>query len=301
MKFLPILFFALLFIPSLTYAQVIQPNSLSVSPSLLQLDLAKDTSEANLTYTNTTSQTLEVSLSASDFAPLEDGYKISFLSQKDADNYKYSLSSWVDFSEKTILIPPNSKKTITVFIAKDKLTSGGHYATILAQMHSVKANDIQINSVLASLLFVRTNSGKEIDAASIVSMDTDGDLLTFPSSVTLRINNTGDSALTPYGLIQVKDSLNREVARGILNTDSQQVLPESIRSYTVRLRSLTLAFLPGRYHVVLTMHYGKKLIYATKSINVLSQGQLPYVQFILIIAIFLTIGLIFKRKLPRKS
>lgn len=276
-----------------------QKNALSVTPSLLQLDLATDKPEAQLTYTNTTNQTLIVSLSASDFAPLEDGYKLSFLSQKDAKNYQYSLSSWIDFSEKTLIIPPQSAKEVTVFIAKDKLTPGGHYATILASVTGDENSSVQINTVMASLLFVRTNTGLEKDEGNIAGISVDQDILNYPTVVSFRLNNTGDTALTPYGTLRITDPFNREISRGIVNIDSLQALPESIRQFDIPLQPTALAFLPGAYTVHLTIHFSKSKIYNVKTFSFFSQSQIPYAQILLVVCLLSLAVLLIRKNLPR--
>ncbi|MGH7246083.1 MAG: hypothetical protein ACREGI_04060 [Candidatus Levyibacteriota bacterium] len=277
-----------------------QPNSITVSPSLLQLDLSVDKPEGTLTYFNTSNDTIDLTLSASDFAPLEDGYKLSFLSQKDADNYKYSLSSWIDFGAKTLTLPPHSSKTVTVFIQKEKLTTGGHYATILAQMAGNTTDTLQIQGILASLLFVRANTGREKDDASIASLLADSDTLSFPKNMIFRFNNTGDTTLTPYGLITITDPFHRLVAKSIVNENSLQSLPESIRRFEVPLRFVALAYIPGVYTAHLTIHFGKTTINKDQTISFFSQGQIPYIQIFITIAFLYGMFLFVRRFLPRK-
>ncbi len=143
-------------------------QNITVTPSIISIDLATDQPQAALTYTNETAETIELHLSAADFAPLEDGYKLQFLEEKDARNYKYSLSSWVHFELNDMTLNPKEAKTIKVFIDKDRLTTGGHYGTIQAKWtRSKDKSQVPTNIILSSLLFVRTAHGNETEEAQI--------------------------------------------------------------------------------------------------------------------------------------
>src|ERR1035437_6642408 len=108
-------------------------KGITVSPSIIHIDLASDQPKYELTYTNNTNTNINLVLSVQDFSELEANYQLNFLSQKDAANYKYSLASWISFENNTLQLNPGEKKTVTVFINKDRITKGGHYASILAQ------------------------------------------------------------------------------------------------------------------------------------------------------------------------
>ena len=292
--------FVYLFIQIPAFAQTLPPNSLTVTPSLLSLDLSKDQPQGMLTYINTTDKTLEVSFSASDFAPLEDGYKLSFLQEKDAANYHYSLSSWIDFSSKKVTIAPHDHTDITVFVDKDKLTPGGHYASVLAEVETKGEGSVQIRGILSSLLFVRTNTGTEKEEAKIVGFFPNQTFINFPEALVLRLNNTGDTTITPFGLVTITDPFGNFVAKGILNESSAPVLPESIRRFETPIHSLTGFFPPGIYTAHIKLHFGKKNIVKDSTTTFISQGSLPLWQTGVGTLVFGVGYMLFRRFLPRK-
>ena len=145
-------------------------GGITVSPSVAHIDLATDPAEYQLTYINNTNTEINLLLSVADFTELEDSYKINFLDGKDAANYKYSLSSWISFENKTIQLSPNEKKSVKIFIDKERITKGGHYASILAEIVQPEIkNQVNIKAILSSLLFVRASTGKEIETGKISS------------------------------------------------------------------------------------------------------------------------------------
>jgi len=262
-----------------------QTGSITVVPSIVQLDLATDKPQAEIIYKNNTPQTVQLSFFASDFTQLEEGYKISFLSQKDAQNYQYSLSSWVSFSSTNLVLEPGQSGNIIVFVSPDKLSPGGHYGTILAQIETKKDADknLQIQGILSSLIFVRTNTGREIEKGNIQTFQPIRSFFDFPQSMLLRFNNTGDTTLTPYGLIRIFDPLGHEVSRGILNESSLIALPETIRRFDVPLRSPSGFLLPGIYTGTISMHYGKQNTKTQSTVSFFSQGSIPVIPVAVIV------------------
>lgn len=292
MKYIFILFAILTFffvIPKVFAAQTI-----SVSPSVVRLDLSVDKPEAQIFYTNNSNETIELSFEAQDFTSLEDGYKLSFLNPKEANNYQYKLSSWVEFSTNSLVLSPGEKEPITVSINTDKLTPGGHYTSILAHVVSKDtSNDkVSLQSTLASLLFVRTNTGKETEEASLENFEISKNSIfyPFPKSADFSFNNSGDTDLTPYGIITIKSS-SGTIAKGIINEDSFVVLPESIRQFEVPVRLLQTFILPGWYSAELNIHYGKskKEIHLSKSF--FTEGSIPIGE--ILITGFILLGLIY--------
>jgi len=262
-------FIVILVCPATSFAKAQITNDLiTVTPSLLFLDLQKDKPEADYYYKNDTNQIVVVSLSATDFRPLEDGYKISFIQGKDAASYKYRLSSWITFEKNTLIIPSHSSETVKVFINKNELTPGGHYAIIAANLsEDQQKGNLHIQGILSSFLFVRTNTGKETEEATIASLIPLQQFFEFPQAISLRFYNTGNTELIPYGEIQIKDFFGNIVSTGIINDASSMTLPESIKKYIVLIHNTNVILLPGIYTVTTHLHYGKaeKIINKTQS------------------------------------
>ena len=270
--------------------------TLTVSPSIIRLDLATDKPEAILSYNNASDHTIELAFSASDFTELEHGYKPNFLTQKDAQNYRYALSSWISFDKNTLVIPPHTTEKITVFINTAKLSPGGHYGSILGQITSSSGNkEVQIQGVLSSLIFVRTATGKEKDEAKIATFVPERSLFSFPQIFTFRFQNTGDTELVPYGLVTIRDMFGRTVAKGILNEGSLIALPESIRRYEIPIKPQTF-LLPGTYTADFTGHFGTSRHPMQQQVTFFSEGTLPLLTVGFVVGLALCFVIWKKRK-----
>jgi len=290
-----ILFF-ILFFPLKTYAQ--EQKGISVTPSILHLDLATDPAEYILTYTNTTNSDINLLLSVKDFTELEDSYRLSFLEGKDAANYKYSLSSWISFENKNIQLAPNESKSVKVFIDKTRITKGGHYASVLAEIIQPRTGkQVDIKAVLSSLLFVRASTGNEVEDGKILSLRPDRDGVDYPESYVFRFQNNGNVHVVPYGIIKIYDILGNEVAKGIVNEDSLDALPESIRRYQVNIKKGSSFLMPGFYTAKLSVHFGKSNTKLEAKTTYFTQGSINLlVVFGVIVSVLLSAFILRKRK-----
>lgn len=233
-------------------------GTITVMPQLTQIDLNTDSPTAKIQYTNNTGTTIELALSVENVTELEDRNPVGILDPKDSQNYKYSLSSWVDLSTQTLILNPGESKEITVNVNKEKLSPGGHYGSILAEIEELSDNKkIKVTGVLASLLFVRASTGNEIEEAKLPFFGLSEGSISFPDAFIMRFQNTGNVDLTPYGLLEIKDLKGKTVAKGIVNEDSLITLPEAIRTYTIPVNLLQKIILPGKYTALLSIHYGK--------------------------------------------
>lgn len=271
------------------FAQTTPKNTVSVTPQLSQLDLSIDTPETILYYKNNSQYPIELSLSVQDVRELEDRNPVGILDPKESANYKYSLSSWVTLERQTLLLNPGEERTVKISIAKEKLSPGGHYGTILAEItQDVGRDKVKIKGVLASLLFVRASTGNEIEEAKVNSFAPNPNGISFPEAFTLRFQNTGNVELTPYGLLEIKNQQGKLVAKGIVNEESSITLPEAIRTYTIPVKAVEGFILPGKYTATLTLHYGKsnkklvsKIEFTTLGSTNLLQGALIFLIIIL--------------------
>ncbi len=276
-------------------------DAVEVSPSILRLDLATDEPGATLYYKNTGSETVSLTFNASDVTELEEGYKLSFLEQKDAKNYRYSLSSWITFDQQTLILNPHETATIVVSIDKKKLTPGGHYGAVLAHIttQNPKGN-VAVNGALSTLVFVRTNTGRENEAGQIEKFAPVQEGLSFPSSFVIRFNNTGDVDLTPYGLVTIKDMFGRTVAKAILNEDSLTTLPESIRRYDVQAKpGAGLYLVPGMYTAQLEGHFGKTNKKISAQTTFFSEGGIPFIPLGIGLLIAILLWVKFRKKVTK--
>lgn len=305
---LKLLFFTVLFLftarasVGLVNAQTEYPEGITVIPSIMSVDLALDPPEYDLTYINNTKADLTLNLSVQDFTELEEGYKISFLEGKDATNYKYSLSSWISFENDSLQLSPGEERSVKVFIDKDRITLGGHYASILAK--AVQENveqEININPVISSLLFVRASTGREIENGDISTFKPERSLLTFPENFILRFQNSGNVHVIPYGKVIITDMLGNEVATGILNEGSLNSLPESIRKYDIPIEKKTKFLIPGIYTAKIDVHFGKSNKQLSRTTIFFSEGNINFAKIVIILIVVLIVVLVFRRKRKTKE
>ena len=282
-------------------AALAQQQGITVTPSIIHLDLADDAPEYNITYINTTKTDINLLLSVQDFTELEESYKISFLEGKDATNYKYSLSSWISFENKTIQLSPGEKKSVKIFIDKERITKGGHYATILAEIVQPNIDkQVAVKAVLSSLLFVRAATGLEIEDGKISSFKPLRDGIEYPDTYILRFENNGNVHTVPYGLIQVFDPLGNLTAKGILNEGSLDALPESIRRYDTKVTNYQKILLPGFYTAKINLHFGKTDKKLSASVKFFSQGSFNFVKLGFLITGIIILLIVYRRKINRK-
>lgn len=280
---------------AVAYAQ--QHTGITVHPSSIQLDLATDKPQAVLTYINNTTEPVTLLFSTADVTDSGDSYSVSYLPQKDARNFTYGLSSWVSFSNDTLLLEPGEKGTETVFIDARQLTPGGHYGSILAQVQSTNSSaQVAIKSTLATLIFVRAHTGKEYEKGSISTFVPEQDFFDFPKNFLLRFTNSGDTYVTPYGSVIISDMWGNFVGKGVLNTGSLFVLPESLRRMEIPTQTFGGILWPGMYHATLSMHFGQTNQKLTSTTTFFSFGSLPILQILVVLLMLINAYLFLRKK-----
>lgn len=291
MRTLLALFLLLLVVPQLVDAK--EQEGITVTPSVLRLDLSEDAPVAELYYKNNTKVPIELSFSAQDFSELEEGGRLKFLQEKDAKNYRYGLTSWITFEKQSITLSPNEEQKVKVFIDKDKLTPGGHYATIQAELKQTGGvGQVPVKAIISTLLFVRTATGNEREEMVLQSVEPIRTILGFPDAFLLRLQNKGNVELTPHGLIEIRDMFGNIVAKGIVNEGSLIVLPESMRRFDVPLTNQSRFIAPGVYKANINIRFGlpagkagKNDKTITDSATFLSQGSINLLLLGLIILV----------------
>ena len=286
----------------MTHAQAPEQKGITVSPSINHIDLATDPAEYTLTYTNNTNAEINLLLSAQDFSELEGTYQLNFLNQKDAANYKYSLSSWLSFENNNLLLNPGEKKTVKIFIDKNRITKGGHYASILAQIQQSESNNaINILPALSSLLFVRAATGQEVEEGKINDFSPIRDGLEYPDTYIIMFQNSGNVNVVPYGLIQIYDPLGNLAAKGTFNVYSLDALPESIRRYDTKITTYQKILLPGIYTAKINIHFGKTNQKLSKTVKFFSQGMFDFGKIGIGLIVILLAGLYLRKRIRVKS
>jgi hypothetical protein len=283
-------------------AKAQEQQGITVTPSIMHIDLATDPPEYELSYFNNTKTSINLIFSAQDFTELEDSYKISFFTGQAASNYKYSLSSWISFETKELELNPGEKKNVRIFIDKNRIPKGGHYASILAEIQQPEVDkQVAVKAVLSSLLFVRASTGQEIEDGKISDFSALRESIEYPDEYQVRFENNGNVYVSPYGQIQVLDPLGNLVARGPFNVDSLDSLPESIRDYQAKVTTYQKVLLPGVYTAKIDLTFGKTNQKATATIKFFSQGMFSFGKIAIGLIIVFFAALYLRKKLVKKS
>ena len=98
------------------------------------------------------------------------------------------------------------------------------------------------------------------------------DGIEYPDNYILGFNNMGNIHVIPYGLVQVTDPLGNLVTKGILDINSLDALPESIRRYDIQVTNLQKILLPGFYTSRVSIEYGKTHKTLSANVRFFSQG-----------------------------
>lgn len=282
------------------YSLVNAAQTITVTPQISRIDLAADTNEAIIYYKNGTGSIIDLELSIKDITELEDRSPV-ILEPQDAKNYKYSLSSWVYLEKQSLTLNPGETRSVKVTINGEKLSPGGHYGTVLAEIKQKEGDKkVKLRGILASLLFVRASTGNEIEEAKINYFGLNQRLIQFPKKAIFRFQNTGNVDLIPYGLLEIKDPFGRIVAKGIVNEDSLITLPEAIRTYNIPVSYQTKFMPPGNYTATLSLHYGKSGKTITQKTAFLSEGSTSSVWLAVLAVVSAGGFIVLKRKLRKK-
>jgi hypothetical protein len=252
-------------------------SGVSVVPSIARIDLSEDKPEAFLQYKNNTNAPIELHLSAQDFREGAEEGKLQLLDKQESANYRYSLSSWISFENPVILLQPGESKKARLLIDAQRLSPGGHYATVNAEITQKEADkEIKVRGILSSMLFVRAATGQEIDELKIENL-TKQNTIFFPEDFWIKLQNSGNVELSPNGMIEIIDPFGKTVSKGFLNQGSQIILPETIRTFKVENSKPASFLTPGNYQAKLTLHYGKENKELTHTITFLSLGSKTFI------------------------
>ena len=291
-----LLFLIIIIMAAPTYTlQAKGDGGISVTPSIARIDLHQDPDTAEIIYTNRSKEAMSLHLQVKNFSALEDGWKVSFLPDNNSENFQYSLSSWIKFDNDTVLLAPQESKTVKIFIDKQNLPPGAHYASIQATIQQDNApGTLGLKGILSSLLFIRGSTGQEIVSGTIQKLILPTTHFSFPTNATFALNNTGNVESAPYGELRVTTSSGKLVAKGVINTDSLITLPESVRSYTFPIQQLQSFISPGIYHATLVIHLDKsdQQITASKTFFSLGSFSMQEVLYAIILLALLTLIII---------
>lgn len=236
-------------------------QGLTISPAILQVTLGATQPRASydLSLTNHTSSVQNLHLSLVDFGTLDETGGLFLIGQPNDFERKYGLVAWMSLGQPTLSLQPGQTAIEPVTITNERsLTSGGHYGAVLIKTDPNSSaegqSQVTFKPVITELLFLNKTGG-DIFSLNVKDFQKPGGWGGLPSKLQLRFQDTGNVHVVPRGLVTITDPTGREVARGIINEDSDIVLPGAIRQVEVAMRSERSIITPGRYNLVIDYRY----------------------------------------------
>ncbi len=235
-------------------------GGITISPFLERVTIQpEDTTKTfEVTLTNDTKSLQELRLSVRDFGSLNETGGVLLAGNS---NYtkKYGLTSWMKLGADTVILQPKESRKVQVTIEnRTSLQPGGHYAAVVASVKALDAisgNEVAINQQLMSLVLVNKTGGEQY-ALKLTDIDQNGNWLRLPTVIKLRFQNPGNVHVVPRGTVVLRSPSGAILAKGVVNTESAFVLPESFREIYVPLTKVGNDFpLPGLYNVEVDYRY----------------------------------------------
>lgn len=235
-------------------------GGITISPFLQRVTLQPGDIEKTfeLKLTNNTKSLQELRLSARDFGSLNETGGVLL---EGSSNYtkKYGLTSWLKLGADTVVLQPKESRSVQVTIQnRTSLQPGGHYAAVVASvkaLDSPSGNEVAINQQLMSLVLANKTGGEQY-ALKLTDIDQNGNLLRLPSVIKLRFQNPGNVHVVPRGTVVLRSPSGAVLAKGVINSESAFVLPETFREIYVPLTKVSNDFpFPGLYKVEVDYRY----------------------------------------------
>ncbi len=212
--------------------------SIGTAPTSEKLQLEQgETYETEFTVWNLESSTINYTVKVSSFKQIQNqpGSAI-YLTEKEDSKNPYSASQWITLEANSIELIPNRNTTIkyTITVPQDA-TVGEYTAEIYFVSEEAEKQDATATySVLSSGIPILITIGDEYtESAEILDFYSKQKVYEKPNFTTIltRIQNLGDTHITPQGDIVLTNFLNQEVGRISFNSQEQSILRDNSGTY----------------------------------------------------------------------
>jgi len=275
-------------------------NGFTISPVVTEVTVAKGESQVvPITVANPTSQTLVAEPVVNDFTASNDESGTPLLILKDnvplpANNFKTLVGNIPNTT-----IPPGQSATINVTLSvPTNAFSGGYYGAIRFIPGDVSnTKNVGVTASVGTLFLVTVpgNLTTKLTLTQFSAADTNGNASSFFTNgqvnALLRLDNTGNIHVAPFGTVVVKDEFGHQVSSTQFNntTPPSYILPQSIRKFNINIPKHSYL---GYYTMTASIGYGSgggNLIIAKTSFWFIP----VWVQIVGLIVIILVIALIY--------
>lgn len=219
-------------------------SSLEVSPAYIDINLEKpdEVQNVQIVFTNHSKSPLTLQVFPIDFKQADDFGAIQLLTAP--GSYSYSLSSFLSLESDTVLLDAGQKKSFAVTIKnREDLSPGGHYAAVVAKVVDSSKNDLpSVSPAVSSLILLRKMGGERFNMSlKDVNWPENTVVFEYPNQINVTFQNEGNIHIIPYGRIDITDMFGRLIFKGIVNTSSLAVFPESRRHIFVDMQQVEKA------------------------------------------------------------
>jgi hypothetical protein len=156
--------------------------------------------------------------------------------EEEEERALYSAAPWVTVSKQKVDLIPNRNEKIFYEINVPEDATKGEYTVIIAFI----SEDVQ-QQLGSTAAFTSLSSGTPIlvkvgqdfaENAELLQFDTDRDWYEEPNvKFFTRINNLGDTHITPIGEIVLTNIFDQEVGKIVFNESAQSILRDNSASY----------------------------------------------------------------------
>ena len=229
------LFFLILFFPNNTHAKSL---SIGMAPTYEMFQLQPgETYNDNFTVWNLETSTTKYYVQVSSFRQIQNQPgSAMFLTEEEDQKNPYSASSWVSVNQDVLELIPNRNITVDYTITvPEELALGEYTAEIYFISENAEQGDVTATySLLSSGIPILITIGDDYaESAEILDFYSTKKVYEKPNFTTLitRIQNLGDTHITPKGDIVLTNIFNQEVGRLSFNTTNQSILRDNTGIY----------------------------------------------------------------------
>lgn len=231
-----------------------KPGGITISPAFQQISIAsgQQTKPVNFTITNGNPAPQTFDLSVADFNTLGESGGLFFVGTNPTQlQKKYGLAKWVSLGQSQITLQPGQSQVVKADVLNlPDMSPGGHYGALMVSARTAEkpkgTNPVSIQPIASSLMFV-TKLGGDTHKLSLSSVSFKRNVFSLPASVSLQFHNDGNTHLVPRGNVTITGPGGKLVGKGIINEDSNIILPQTSRQLYVPISQITSSSSPGKY------------------------------------------------------
>jgi hypothetical protein len=268
----------------------------TISPAFQQVTVLAGEQAHNVEFkiTNNEPGKQSFDLSVQDFNTLGESGGLFFAgTNPTALQQKYGLAKWFSLPSRTLTLAAGQSQVIQAQVLNQPdLTPGGHYGALLVAVHPDSAktstSKVTLHPIASSLMFV-TKSGGDIHSLELSKVSDNHRLLKLPSRIDLRFHNTGNTHVIPRGSVTVTGPGGKLISKGVINQDSNIILPEAYRQFSVPMKPINHPKSIGKYQLRVDFRFDGLDQYREyrSSFSYVPRGII----FVLILLILMVIGL----------